>query len=157
MNNSILSQELNDEILADQNMVAIFKEEIKELMESNKNLRIEPGTFAKFFNRFPDKFGGRKREISIDYIKKIVCYYYNLLVEMINQKTRKREIVQARQIAMYFSKKLTKSSLATIGAKIGGKDHATVLHGCKTVQNLYETDKKFKYDVDEIEKLIKHN
>jgi len=52
--------------------------------------------------------------------------------------------VQARQVAMYFSKNLTKSSLATIGSQIGGKDHATVLHACKTVNNLVETDNSSK-------------
>jgi chromosomal replication initiator protein len=69
-------------------------------------------------------------------------------------KTRKREVVQARQIAMYFSKSLTKASLASIGAHCGGKDHATVLHACRTVNNLMETDKRFKIYIEEIEKKI---
>lgn len=96
-----------------------------------------------------------KREISIDYIQKVVCNFFNIGVENLQSKTRKREIVQARQVAMYFSKSLTKSSLATIGAQIGGKDHATVLHACKTVNNLIETDKRFRLQVDEIEKKLK--
>ncbi len=96
-----------------------------------------------------------KREISIDYIQKIVCDYFNMPAEVINSKTRKREIVQARQIAMFFAKSLTKSSLATIGSQIGGKDHATVLHACKTVNNLIETDKRFRGYIDEIEKKLK--
>lgn len=96
-----------------------------------------------------------KKEISIDYIEKVVCNFFNVPAEMLQSKTRKREIVQARQIAMYFSKSLTKSSLATIGAHIGGKDHATVLHACKTVNNLIETDKSFRLQIDEIEKKLK--
>ena len=96
-----------------------------------------------------------KREISIDYIQKIVCSYYNIGLEQLQSKTRKREIVQARQVAMFFSKSLTKSSLATIGSQIGGKDHATVLHACKTVNNLIETDKRFRLQIDEIEKKLK--
>jgi len=96
-----------------------------------------------------------KREISIDYIQKVVCNYFNMPVESISSQTRKREIVQARQIAMFFAKNMTKSSLAAIGSLIGGKDHATVLHACKTVNNLMETDKKFKLDVEEIEKRLK--
>ncbi len=96
-----------------------------------------------------------KREISIDYIQKIVCNYFNIPVEQIQSKTRKREIVQARQVAMFFSKNLTKASLATIGSQIGGKDHATVLHACKTVNNLIETDKHFRIQIDEIEKKLK--
>jgi chromosomal replication initiator protein len=96
-----------------------------------------------------------KREISIDYIQKVVCNYFNIPIEQIQSKTRKREIVQARQVAMFFSKSLTKASLATIGSQIGGKDHATVLHACKTVNNLIETDKRFRIQIDEIEKKLK--
>jgi chromosomal replication initiator protein len=96
-----------------------------------------------------------RREISIDYIQKVVCDYFNMQIENLKSKTRKREIVQARQIAMYFAKSLTKSSLATIGSVIGGKDHATVLHACKTVNNLIDTDKRFRLYIDEIEKKLK--
>lgn len=96
-----------------------------------------------------------KRELSIEYISKVVCDYFNMPVDSLQTKTRKREIVQARQIAMYFSKSLTKFSLASIGAQIGSKDHATVLHACKTVNNLKDTDKNFRVFVDEIEKKLK--
>jgi chromosomal replication initiator protein len=103
-----------------------------------------------------DKFvKNTSREISIDYIQKIVSDYFKIPIDMINSKTRKREIVQARQIAMYFSKKFTKSSLATIGIHCGNKDHATVLHACRTVNNLIDTDKQFRVYVDDIEKKIK--
>ncbi|MCH7657519.1 MAG: chromosomal replication initiator protein DnaA [Bacteroidetes bacterium] len=94
------------------------------------------------------------REISIDYIQKIVCDYYNIPLNLIQSKTRKREIVQARQVAMFFSKSLTKSSLATIGSQIGKKDHATVLHACKTVNNLIDTDKQFRLQIQDIEKKL---
>ena len=96
-----------------------------------------------------------KRELSIEYISKVVCDYFNMPVEALQAKTRKREIVQARQIAMYFSKSLTKYSLASIGAQIGSKDHATVLHACKTVNNLKDTDKNFRLFVEDIEKKLK--
>lgn len=103
-----------------------------------------------------DKFvKSTTREISIDYIQKVVCDYFNLPVDIINSKTRKREIVQARQLAMYFSKKHTKSSLATIGLHCGNKDHATVLHACRTINNLVETDKQFRTYVEELDKKIK--
>jgi len=96
-----------------------------------------------------------KREVSIDYISKVVCDYFNMPVDSLQAKTRKREVVQARQLAMFFSKSMTKSSLASIGSQIGNKDHATVLHACKTVNNLKETDKAFKLCCDEIEKKLK--
>lgn len=103
-----------------------------------------------------DKFvKNTSREISIDYIQKVVSDYFNIPIDLINSKTRKREIVQARQIAMFFSKKYTKSSLATIGIHCGNKDHATVLHACRTVNNLIDTDKQFRVYVDDLEKKIK--
>ena len=92
------------------------------------------------------------REVSIDYIQKVICDYFDLTIDTLKSKTRKRNIVQARQLAMYFSKQLTKSSLANIGARCGGKDHATVLHACKTVNNLVDTDKDFRQYVQELEK-----
>jgi chromosomal replication initiator protein len=94
------------------------------------------------------------KEVSIDYIQKVVCDYFNLPIELLKSKTRKREVVQARQIAMYFAKNMTKSSLATIGMHCGGKDHATVLHACRTVNNLIETDKHFKNYINELDKKI---
>lgn len=96
-----------------------------------------------------------KCELSVDYISKVVCDYFSMPVEALQTKTRKREVVQARQIAMYFSKSLTKCSLASIGAQIGSKDHATVLHACKTVNNLKDTEKSFRLYVEEIEKKLK--
>jgi len=95
------------------------------------------------------------KEISIDYIEKVVCDYFNISIDLMNSKTRKREIVQARQLAMYFAKKLTKASLATIGLHCGNKDHATVLHACRTVNNLIDTDKHFRIYVEELDKKIK--
>ncbi|MFZ9943485.1 MAG: chromosomal replication initiator protein DnaA [Bacteroidia bacterium] len=96
-------------------------------------------------------------EISIDYIQKVVCDYFDLPLDVLKSKTRKREVVQARQLAMYFSKSMTKSSLSNIGIHCGGKDHATVLHACRTVNNLMETDKKFKTYVTDIQKRIQIN
>ncbi|MCL2246487.1 MAG: chromosomal replication initiator protein DnaA [Lentimicrobiaceae bacterium] len=95
------------------------------------------------------------KEISIEYIQKIIGEYFNVSVEKINSNKRDREVVQPRQICMFFSKKYTKLPLATIGAHCGGKDHATVLHACRTISNLYETDKKMKIYIDEIDKKMK--
>lgn len=95
------------------------------------------------------------REITIDIIQKTVCDHFKIPVESILSHTRKREIVQARQLTMYFAKKLTKSSLAVIGIQCGNKDHATVLHACKTVANLAASDRGYRYQIDELEKKFK--
>lgn len=93
-----------------------------------------------------------KREVSIDYIQKVVSDYFEMDVATLQSKTRKRHIVQARQLAMFFAKKYTKASLASIGSQIGKRDHATVLHACKTVDNLAETDKQFRKYIEDLTK-----
>ena len=95
-----------------------------------------------------------KREVSIDYIQKIVSDYFQMDIDTLQSKTRKRHIVQARQLAMFFAKKFTKASLASIGSQIGKRDHATVLHACKTVDNLSSTDKQFRKYVEDISKKL---
>jgi len=95
-----------------------------------------------------------KREVSIDYIQKVVSDYFEMDVSTLQSKTRKRHIVQARQLAMFFAKKFTKASLASIGSQIGKRDHATVLHACKTVDNLAETDKQFRKYIDDLTKKL---
>ncbi len=96
-----------------------------------------------------------QKEITIDHIVKKVCNYYQLDVDVIQTKSRKREIVQARQAAMYFCKNLTTSSLSVIGIQIGKRDHSTVLHACKTVKNMMETSPGYKKQIREIELLIR--
>jgi chromosomal replication initiator protein len=95
-----------------------------------------------------------KREVSIDYIQKVVSDYFQMDVGTLQSKTRKRHIVQARQLAMFFAKKFTKASLASIGSQIGKRDHATVLHACKTVDNLSSTDKQFRKYVEDLSKKL---
>ena len=80
---------------------------------------------------------------------------FHIPVETINSSTRRREVAQPRQICMYFAKKYTKLPLNTIGQNCGNKDHATVLHACRVINDLYETDKKMRSDIDEIDKKMK--
>lgn len=98
--------------------------------------------------------GEEKRVVSIDSVQKAVCDYFSITRDQLLSPSRKRNIVQARQIAMYMSRKLINCSLSTIGSEIGGKDHATVLHACVTVQDLMSTDKVFKQYVRDIEKIL---
>jgi hypothetical protein len=83
-----------------------------------------------------------------------VCKYFNQDPEDLNCKTRKREIVQTRQICMYFANKFTKKSLADIRKEIGGKDHTTVLHAKRVVNNLMETDCGYRKMILELEEII---
>jgi chromosomal replication initiator protein len=94
------------------------------------------------------------KEVSVEYIINIVCEYFKISPEQMALKTRKRQVVQARQIAMYLAKKYSNASLAAIGQQCGKKDHATVHHACKTIANQLETDKQFKVMFADIEKKI---
>jgi len=89
--------------------------------------------------------------ITIEQIKEIVAEYFGQPVELLSKVSKKREIVQSRQIAMFFSKKLTRHSLATIGEKIGNQSHMNVKASIKVANNLIETDKIFEIYINEIE------
>ena len=84
-----------------------------------------------------------KKVYSIDMIQEVVAKYFNVDIEAIQSKSRKRDIVQARQFAMYFAKKITNKPYAEIGKSIGNRNHATVLHACKTIDGLKKIDKEF--------------
>ncbi len=94
------------------------------------------------------------KEITIDAIQKMVCDYFDVPYEKLLQKTRKREIVQARQITMFLAKTFTKNSLKTIGEHFGGRDHTTVIHSCQTVKDLMDTDTMFKESVLELQQKV---
>lgn len=94
------------------------------------------------------------REITIESISRIVADHCDVEVEDLKSKTRKRMIVQARQLAMYFAKQMTQHSLKSIGLHFGGRDHTTVIHALQTVNDLIVTDKQFRHSVEEISKRI---
>jgi hypothetical protein len=86
--------------------------------------------------------------------KETVFVYYEIPVEMCDSKTRKREIVQARQICWWLLKNKPGRTSGDIGKNIGGKDHASVLHGVKVINNLRDTDKKIYGQTEEIKKIF---
>lgn len=96
-----------------------------------------------------------QKEVTIEHIQNVVCENMNVTLEQINSTTRTRNIAQARQVAMYLSKVHTSAPLTAIGAAIGGKNHATVLHACKTVSNLMDTDRGFRDQIEQIQKLLR--
>lgn len=93
-------------------------------------------------------------EVGVDYIQKSVAEYFDITVAEIKDKTRKKEIVLARQVAMYFAKELTNLSLKTIGYHFGNRDHSTVIHAIQTVNDLIESDRKVKMCVDDLKKKL---
>ncbi|HCN04555.1 MAG TPA: chromosomal replication initiator protein DnaA [Bacteroidetes bacterium] len=96
------------------------------------------------------------RSLTIDDIKNEVAAYYGQDVALLSAKTRKHEVVLARQMSMYLSKQLTKMSLKSIGMHFGGRDHTTVLHSCQQILNYIDTDKKVRADVEHLRKALLH-
>ena len=94
------------------------------------------------------------KTISVQNIAKLVADHFQVPLEKLNSKTRKRNVVIARQLSMFLAKNYTESSLKTIGHNFGGKDHSTVIYSIKTVQNLMDTDALFKDTVSELEKKV---
>ena len=102
---------------------------------------------SELFQRFPAYH-------PLQFIETVVCNYYKLFSEEIFSRTRKREIARPRQLIMYFARKHTKLSLNKIGAFCGNKDHATVLHSCKTIEKLIQEDEFMKRDVNNLINLL---
>lgn len=94
-------------------------------------------------------------EVGIDYIQKTVSEYFKVEVESLKDKIRKKEIVIARQVAMYFAKEYTNHSLKAIGYHFGGRDHSTVIHAVQSVNDMMDTNASFKTSVEELRKKLK--
>ena len=92
--------------------------------------------------------------MTIEQIQRLVCEYFGIEEDLVRAKPSKREVVQARPVAMYFCKKLTQHSLKTIGLHFGGRDHSTVIHANMSVENQMDTDPKFAEIIDEISNKI---
>ncbi|MCZ6900633.1 MAG: chromosomal replication initiator protein DnaA, partial [Bacteroidetes bacterium] len=96
-----------------------------------------------------------ENEVGIDFIQKTVSESFNVSLDDMKDKTRKKEIVIARQVAMYFSKEYTNHSLKSIGYHFGGRDHSTVIHAVQTVNDMMETNSQFCSSVESLKKKLK--
>ena len=94
-------------------------------------------------------------EVGIDYIQKTVSDYFKVPMEDLKAKTRKKEVVIARQVAMYFAKDYTNHSLKSIGYHFGGRDHSTVIHAVQSVNDMIDTNANFRHKMDELKKRMK--
>jgi chromosomal replication initiator protein len=94
-------------------------------------------------------------EMSIEYLHKIVTQHFNVSLESIKSKTRKKEIVIARQVAMYLAKQYTNHSLKSIGQYCGGRDHSTVIHAIQAINDMLHTEHQFKASFEEIKRKVK--
>ncbi len=92
--------------------------------------------------------------LTVEEIQRIVSEFYDIPNDLLRAKTRKQEIVIARQVAMYLAKELTNCSLKTIGLNFGGRDHSTVIHAYQTVEEQIKIDAKFRGSIEQLKKKI---
>ena len=90
--------------------------------------------------------------ISIEQIQNAVCQFFDIPEDLLRAKTRRQEVVNARQTAMYIAKRLTNASLKTIGLHFGGRDHSTVIHACQAVEDRLKNDLKYKQDIEQLKR-----
>jgi chromosomal replication initiator protein len=94
-------------------------------------------------------------ELNVDQIQKTTAKQFNLTLEDLKAKTRKKDVVVARQVAMYLSKEYTRHSLKVIGYHFGGRDHATVIHAVKCVQDMMKQNPQITDDIRLIKQKLK--
>jgi chromosomal replication initiator protein len=95
-----------------------------------------------------DLLRANDRRVTIDEIQKKVAEHFNMRVADMYSERRARAVARPRQVAMFLAKQLTQRSLPEIGRKFGGRDHTTVMHACKKVEELMATDQSFAEDVE---------
>ena len=149
-----------------EDVIDFVAEHVKDSVRDLEGIAISMMAQATIFNKDIDLELARQtvmklsymeeKEITIDDIVETVCKHYGLDTASIQTKSRKHEVVQARQIAMFLAKDNTDFSTARIGKLIGNRDHATVLHAFKTIKELEEVDKNFHEELEEIRIALKN-
>ncbi len=96
------------------------------------------------------------KTISLEMVMQTVSDYFHINIEEMRSKKKSQNIVLPRQIAMHLARKLTKHSLPEVGKAFGGRDHTTVMHACKKIEQAVHTNKEISYSVDKLEQLLNH-
>ena len=93
--------------------------------------------------------------LTIDEILDKVCEHFNVTTTAVNSRSRKHDIVLARQVSMYFAQKYTKMPASRIGKLVGNRDHSTVIHSCSQIEKKLQVDKRFTAEISTIENSFK--
>jgi chromosomal replication initiator protein len=101
-----------------------------------------------------DLLRSNERRVTIDEIQKKVAEHFNMKMAEMTSARRARAVARPRQVAMYLAKQLTSRSLPEIGRKFGGRDHTTVMHACKKIEELTETDRALAEDVELLRRML---
>jgi chromosomal replication initiator protein len=101
-----------------------------------------------------DLLRANDRRVTIEEIQKRVAEHYNIKLTEMHSARRARAVARPRQVAMYLAKQLTSRSLPEIGRKFGGRDHTTVMHAVKKVEELKSQDNSFAEDIDLLRRML---
>lgn len=118
------------------------------------NLVGRPITLENAQDVLHDLLRANDRKATIEEIQKRVAEHYNIKVSEMHSARRSRAVARPRQVAMYLSKQLTARSLPEIGRKFGGRDHTTVMHAVKKVDELRQSDHSFAEDVELLRRML---
>ena len=168
---SIIKNKYNDLIKKNMNSLTLSEDVLSFLAKTvTSNVRELEGalnkvyTFSNILGKkidveltksvLKDLLKSNDKKITIDEIQKKVSNYYNIKIEDLISSRRIRTFARPRQIAMYLSKKLTTRSLPEIGRKFGGRDHTTVIHAVKKIDELKQNNSKFGEDINLITQMI---
>ena len=94
------------------------------------------------------------RKITIDEIQKKVGEHYNIKLSDMHSPRRSRSVARPRQVAMYLAKSITTRSLPEIGRKFGGRDHTTVIHAIKTIEEIMVNDPSLAEDIELLTRIL---
>ena len=101
-----------------------------------------------------DLLRANDRRVTIEEIQKRVAEHFNVRIADMHSARRARAVARPRQVAMYLAKQLTSRSLPEIGRKFGGRDHTTVMHAVRKIEELKTTDSSFAEDVDLLRRML---
>lgn len=113
-----------------------------------------PVTLEMAKENLKDILGDRHKEVTVESIQKTVAEYFDLKLADLKSEKRLRNIVQARQIAIWLCREMTKASYPDIGLKFGGKDHSTIIHSFKKIDKMITDDTKLSKIIDEIKRIL---
>lgn len=164
--NILLSKIHRDGLKIPMEVVDFIAENVHESVRDLEGIVVSLLAHANVFNREVDLSLAQRviknvvnyeatKQVSVDTIVNTVCSHYGVTQQDLFSRTRKSNVVRARQVAMYLSKQMTELSTAKIGTLVGNKDHATVIHACKIVAGQLEIDKAFQKEMAELKNAFK--
>ncbi|MCL6263559.1 MULTISPECIES: chromosomal replication initiator protein DnaA [Craterilacuibacter] len=155
-----------DNIKLDNNVAFFIAQNVRSNVRELEGALKRVVAYARFTNQsismelvkeaLKDILAAGNRQVTVDAIQKTVAEYYKIKLSDMHSKKRSRDIARPRQVAMTLAKELTQLSLPNIGDAFGGRDHTTVLHACKTINEMRTSDPDIAHDYDALLSMLRN-